>query len=86
MSDKIHPTAIISKGASLNGKNIEVGAFSFIGSNVIIGDNCKISTHCVIDGNTEVGKSNQFYPFSVIGSFPQHSKFSGGNSKISYRK
>ena len=33
---------------------------------VIIGDNCKISTHCVIDGNTEVGKSNQFYPWHAM--------------------
>ena len=82
MPSKVHQTAIISKGAILDGEDIEVGAFSYIGPNVVIGNSSKIYSHCVIEGNTTIGKNNQFFPFSVIGSYPQHSKFSGGTSKL----
>ena len=82
MPSKVHQTAIISKGAILDGEDIEVGAFSYIGPNVVIGNSSKINSHCVIEGNTIIGKNNQFFPFSVIGSYPQHSKFSGGTSKL----
>ena len=82
MSKKIHQTAIISDGATLDGKDIEIGPYSIIGPNVVIGDYSKIQSHCVIEGETVIGKNNQFSPFSVIGSLPQHNKFTGGNSKL----
>ena len=82
MSKKIHHTAIISDGATLDGNHIEIGPYSIIGPNVVIGDYSKIHSHCVIEGDTVIGKSNQFSPFSAIGSTPQHSKFTGGSSKL----
>ena len=82
MPNKIHHTAIVSDGSILDGDEIEIGPYSIIGPNVIIGDNSKIHSHCVIEGDTVIGKNNQFSPFSAIGSFPQHSKFTGGTSKL----
>ena len=82
MSKRIHQTAIISDGAILDGKDIQIGPYSIIGPNVVIGDYSKIQSHCVIEGDTVIGKNNQFSPFSVIGTLPQHNKFTGGNSKL----
>ena len=82
MSKNIHHTAIISDGAILDGDEIEVGPYSIIGPNVVIGNFSKINSHCVIEGETVIGKNNQFSPFSAIGSPPQHSKFTGGSSKL----
>lgn len=45
MSNKIHPTALISNNASI-GENSTIGPFSIVHDNVIIGDNCKIDGFC----------------------------------------
>ena len=82
MSKNIHHTAIISDGAILDGDEIEIGPYSTIGPNVVIGNFSKINSHCVIEGETVIGKNNQFSPFSAIGSPPQHSRFTGGSSKL----
>jgi len=37
----IHPSAIIEDGAKI-GNNTSIGAFSYIGSNVVLGDNINI--------------------------------------------
>ena len=82
MGINIHPTAVIDKSAKLIGKDIFIGPYVVIGPKVVINNGCKIHSHCVFDGDTLVGKNNQFYPFCVIGLSPQHSKFSGGKSKL----
>ena len=82
MPKNIHHTAIISNEATLNGNKIEIGPYSIIGPNVVVGDNSKIHSHCVIEGDTVIGKNNQIFPFTTIGSPPQHSKFTGGRSKL----
>ena len=82
MPKKIHHTAIIYNGAILDGDEIQIGPYSIIGPKVKIGDYSKISSHCIIEGDTVIGKNNQFSPFSAIGSLPQHSKFTGGSSKL----
>ena len=43
----IHPTALISKGATL-GSNVSVGPFSIIHEGVTIGNDSKIGSHCEI--------------------------------------
>ena len=60
MSKNIHHTAIISDGAILDGDEIEIGPYSTIGPNVVIGNFSKINSHCVIEGETVIGKNNQF--------------------------
>ena len=41
MPNNIHPTAIVSDSSSLDGDEIEIGPYSIIGPNVIIGNNSK---------------------------------------------
>jgi len=43
----IHPTAIVYEGAKL-GKNVRIGPFSIVYSNVVIGDGVVIGAHCEI--------------------------------------
>ncbi len=82
MDIEIHPSAIIDKSAKLIGKGIYIGPYVVIGPNVVIDSGCVIHSHCVIDGDTLIGKNNEFYSFCVIGLSPQHLKFSGGKSKL----
>ena len=42
----IHPTAVIESGAQL-GENVKVGPYSYIGNDVVIGDNTIIESHVV---------------------------------------
>ena len=51
----IHPTAKI-------GENVYIGAFAYIGAEVIIGDNCKIYPQTYIGDRTQVGNECTFFP------------------------
>jgi len=53
MSDLIHPSAFISKGAFI-GHNVSIGPFSIIHDNVVINDDTKIGAYC------ELGVQNEF--------------------------
>jgi len=75
---KIHPTAIIEKGAEL-GKGVEVGAYAYIGANVFIGDGTIVAHHATVDGNTKMGKDNQVFPYAFIGGKTHDLKYKGGN-------
>lgn len=81
MTQKIHPTAIVSPKAQL-GDNVEIGPYSIIGDEVKIGANTIVKSHVVIDGDVEIGKNNIFFPFASIGLEPQDLKFQGEKSKV----
>ena len=81
MTQKIHPTAIISSNAKI-AQNVEVGAYSVIGDDVKIGEGTIIKSHVVIEGDAEIGKNNVIFPFVVIGVAPQDLKFRGEKSKV----
>ena len=72
----IHNTAIIDKKAKIS-KNVEIGPYSVIGPEVEIGENTIIHAHVNLTGNTKIGKNNQIYPFSSIGTPPQDLKYKG---------
>lgn len=72
----IHPTATIEDGANI-GKNVTIGAYSYIAKDVIIGDNTTIGSHTLIEGLTTIGKGNQIFSHAVLGSIPQDLKYSG---------
>ena len=78
---EIHATAIVDKSARL-GEGVSVGAFSIIGPMVTLGDGCKVGPHVVIEGNTTIGKNNQFFQFSSVGAVPQDLKFHGEDSEL----
>ena len=60
MSSNIHPTAIIDPGAKL-GKDITVGPYSIIESDVVIGDNVYIDAHVKIARYTTIGSRSRIY-------------------------
>ncbi|MES2310570.1 MAG: acyl-ACP--UDP-N-acetylglucosamine O-acyltransferase [Verrucomicrobiota bacterium] len=75
-SDLIHPTAIVEEGAQL-GKEVQVGAYAFIGSEVALGDRCVVMHHASINGKTKCGSENEFHPFCSIGGKTQDLKYQG---------
>ena len=77
----IHKTAIIASITKL-GSDIDIGPYSVIGPNVIIGEGTKIHSHVSISGNTTIGKNNIIYPFASIGSDPQDLKFNAEKTKL----
>ncbi len=76
---KIHPTAIISKKASL-AKGVEVGPYSVIGDNVKIGKGTQILNNVTIVGHTEIGSGSKIFSGAVLGSPPQDLKYKGEKS------
>jgi UDP-N-acetylglucosamine acyltransferase len=75
-SPNIHPSALISPDADL-ADGVHVGPFCRIGRGVRIDTGCHFDSHVVVEGPTEIGARNRFYPFSTIGLEPQDLKFEG---------
>ena len=72
----IHKTAIVNSKAKIS-DNVEIGPYCIIGPEVEIGPNSVLHSHVNIIGNTIIGKNNQIYPFSSIGTPPQDLKYKG---------
>lgn len=72
----IHPSAIVSPLAKI-GNNVRIGPFCVIGANVEIGDASVLHSHVVIEGQTKIGKHNEFFPFAAIGGKTQDLKYLG---------
>ena len=73
----IHPTAVIHPGARI-GADCEIGPYCVIGEHVVLGDRCRLHSHIVIDGHTELGSDNEIFPFASIGLKTQDLKWKGG--------
>lgn len=76
---KIHPTAIVERGAKL-ADDVQVGPYAFIGENVEIKKGTTIFSHAVIEGRTTIGQDCKIFSGAVIGSIPQDLKYKGKNS------
>ncbi|MDB4369987.1 acyl-ACP--UDP-N-acetylglucosamine O-acyltransferase [Akkermansiaceae bacterium] len=72
----IHPTAIVSPDAQI-GTDTEIGPYCVIEANVRLGDRCKLHSHVVIHGHSEIGDENEFFPFAAIGIKSQDLKYAG---------
>ncbi len=77
----VHPSAAIDTQARI-GRNVSVGAFSVIGSQVEIGDDCVIGPHVVIEGPTQIGRNNRIHSFAAIGGEPQDKKFANQPTRL----
>ncbi|MEK6677524.1 MAG: acyl-ACP--UDP-N-acetylglucosamine O-acyltransferase [Planctomycetota bacterium] len=77
----IHPTAIVERGAEL-GRNVEIGAFGFVGPHVVIGDGCRIHHHATLEGYTTLGEGCEVFPQAVLGTQPQDVKFHGERTTL----
>ncbi|HEY1578644.1 MAG TPA: acyl-ACP--UDP-N-acetylglucosamine O-acyltransferase [Terracidiphilus sp.] len=72
----IHPNAVIAEGAVVP-DSCEVGPYSTIGPDVVLGEDCRLISHVVLDGHTRIGARNLIYPFTSIGVPPQDLKYGG---------
>ena len=77
----IHKTAIVDVKAKVS-DNVKIGPYCFIGPEVEIDTNTILHSHVNIVGNTKIGKNNQIYPFSSIGTPPQDLKYKGEKNSL----
>lgn len=75
----IHPTAIVSTKAEI-GRNTHIGPYSIIGDDVILHDDVRVESHCVIEGPSEFGSGTIFFPFVSAGQAPHDLKYEGERS------
>ena len=67
---------MIAEGAVVP-DSCEVGPYSTIGPDVVLGEECRLISHVVLDGHTRIGAKNVFYPFCSVGVAPQDLKYGG---------
>ncbi|AFZ83640.1 UDP-N-acetylglucosamine acyltransferase lpxA [Candidatus Kinetoplastibacterium blastocrithidii TCC012E] len=81
MNRNIHPTAIVDISASID-SSVVIGPYVVIGPKVCIDSGTVVGSHCVIDGDTTIGKNNQLYRFCSIGGVPQDKKYKLESTKL----
>lgn len=59
------------------GRDVQVGPFTTIEEDVVIGDGCRIGANACILNGTRMGKHCQVFPGAVVGAAPQDLKFDG---------
>ncbi|HEY9283772.1 MAG TPA: acyl-ACP--UDP-N-acetylglucosamine O-acyltransferase [Pyrinomonadaceae bacterium] len=72
----IHATAIVGAGARL-GADCHVGPYCVVGDSVRLGDRVRLESHCVVEGDTEIGDDSHVYPFASVGLASQDLKYRG---------
>ncbi len=77
----IHKTAIVNSKAKIS-DNVKIGPYCIIGPDVEIEFNSVLHSHVNIVGNTKIGKNNQIYPFSSLGTPPQDLKYNGEKNSL----
>ena len=77
----IHSTAVIDPSAKI-APDVKIGAFCVIGAEVSIGSGSVLEAHVVIQGPTEIGINNHFFPFGSIGAAPQDKKYNNEPTQL----
>ncbi len=77
----IHPSAIVAAGSVIP-ESCKVGPYCTVGAEVVLGEECTLISHVVVDGRTRIGDRNVFYPFSSIGMAPQDLKYRGEPTEL----
>ena len=72
----VHPTAIVAAGAQIP-ESCTVGPYCTIGANVVLGEECELVSHVVLDGHLTMGRKNRVFPFACLGVAPQDLKYAG---------
>jgi UDP-N-acetylglucosamine acyltransferase len=79
----VHPTAIIADGAQIPA-SCTVGPYCTIGANVVLGEDCELVSHVVLDGHTTFGRGNKVFSFACIGIAPQDLKYAGEPTRVTF--
>ncbi|NYF78863.1 acyl-ACP--UDP-N-acetylglucosamine O-acyltransferase [Granulicella arctica] len=77
----VHPTAIVAEGAQIP-SSCTIGPFCIIGASVVLGEDCELVSHVVLDGHTTFGRGNKVYSFACIGIAPQDLKYAGEPTRV----
>src|SRR5277367_1899840 len=72
----IHQTAIVDPQARISA-SAEIGPYCIIGADVEIGERTRLMAHVCVEGVTQIGEDNIFYPYSTIGMASQDLKYKG---------
>src|SRR3954466_10642441 len=81
MAKQIHPTAIVEPGAEL-GEDAVIGAYAYVGPEVVIGAGSVLHHHASVEGNTTIGAQCEIFPFTCIGTKTQDLKYKGGRPGV----
>ncbi len=83
MSDNraIDERAVVHAGARI-GADVSIGPYCVIGDNVVIGDRCRLESHVVVEGPTEIGPDNRVSPMASLGGPPQDKKYGGEPTRL----
>ena len=73
---KIHPTATVDPSARI-GDDVEIGAYSVVGEEAVIGDGTRLRSHVVVEPYVTLGRRCDVFPGAVLGGIPQDRKFKG---------
>ena len=73
---KIHATAIVDPSAQL-AEDVEVGPYCIIGAGVTVAARTRFMAHVFVEGITQIGEDNTFFPYSTIGVASQDKKYHG---------
>jgi UDP-N-acetylglucosamine acyltransferase len=80
-SSTIDPRAVIHDGARI-GAGAVIGPYCVLGDGVVVGDRCRLDSHVVIEGPTEIGPDNHIFPMASVGSAPQDKKYDGEPTRL----
>ena len=72
----VHATAIVDPGAQID-PTAEIGPFCIIGKEVEIGARTRLMANVFVEGVTNIGADNVFYPYSTVGVASQDKKYRG---------
>jgi UDP-N-acetylglucosamine acyltransferase len=78
---RIHASAIVDARAEL-ADDVQIGPFSVIGPEVVIGSGTSIQSHVLVTGRTRIGRNNRIYSFSTLGEVPQDKKYAGEPTEL----
>ena len=71
---QIHSTALVDPKARL-GAGVQIGPYSIIGAGVELGDGCTVGHHATLEGPTQIGPRNEFFPYAAVGFKTQDVKY-----------
>jgi len=70
----VHPSAVVADSAHVPA-SCTIGPFCTVGPHVILGEECELISHVVLDGHLTAGARNRFFPFAAVGVAPQDLKY-----------
>ena len=76
----VDASAVVHDGARIH-ESAEIGPYCVIGPEVSIGAGTRLIAHVFVDGPTEIGAENTFFPYSTVGVAPQDLKYRGERSR-----